>query len=195
MKPCGPGFQIETFEHARRDDRDPRADEHRERHGEDVEHDELDLARLDLLAEVLRRAPDHQAGDEDREQREHEHPVQPDTDAARADLAELHVDERHHPAERRVAVVHRVHRAVRRPGGRRGPERRRRRAVADLLALEVPARLASTWSTGRPSARRASGCRSARTSSSSPTTIAQIVTMTASSTQPWRWSPTIFPYV
>ena len=70
MKPCGPGFQMETFSTRRRHDRDPRTHEHRERHGQDVEHDELDLGGLDLLAEVLRRAPDHQAGDEDGEERE-----------------------------------------------------------------------------------------------------------------------------
>ena len=38
--------------------------------------DELDLARLDLLAEVLRRAADHQAADEDGEQDEQQHRVQ-----------------------------------------------------------------------------------------------------------------------
>ncbi len=35
--------------------------------GEDVEHDELHLARLDLLAQVLGCAPDHESGDEHRE--------------------------------------------------------------------------------------------------------------------------------
>ncbi len=44
---------------------------------------ELDLARLDLLAQVLRRAADHQAGDEDGQQDEQQHPVE-----ARADAAE-----------------------------------------------------------------------------------------------------------
>ena len=81
---------------------------------EEVEHDELHLGALDLLAEVLRRASDHEAGDEHREEGEHEHAVQARADAARAHLAEHHVDERHHPADRREAVVARVHRAGRR---------------------------------------------------------------------------------
>ena len=54
---------------------DERADQH-----------QLDLARLDLLAEVLGRAADHQPGDEDREQDEQQHPVE-----ARADAAEDHL--------------------------------------------------------------------------------------------------------
>ena len=61
-------------------------------HDEDVEHDELHLGGLDLLAEVLRRAPDHEAGDEHREQGEDQHAVEAGADAARADLAEHHVD-------------------------------------------------------------------------------------------------------
>ena len=61
------------------------------------------------------------------EQREDQHAVEPDADTARADLTEHHVEQRHHPAERRVAVVHRVHGAGRRAGRRAGEDRRRRR--------------------------------------------------------------------
>jgi hypothetical protein len=69
--------------------------------GQDGEHGHLHLARLDLLAEIFRRAADHQAGDEDREDDEQQHAVEAGADAADDDLAELHVDHRHHAAERR----------------------------------------------------------------------------------------------
>ena len=59
-----------------------------ERQDEDREHRELHLVRLDLLAEVLGRAADHQAGDEDREDDEDEHAVEARADAAEDDLAE-----------------------------------------------------------------------------------------------------------
>ena len=163
VKPCGPGFQIDTLSTLGRHDRDPRTHEHRERHRDGVEHDELDLGRLDLLAEVLRRATDHQAGDEDGEQREDQDPVEPDADAARAHLAELHVEERHHAAERRVAVVHRVDRAGRRTGRRGGEDRRAGDAVADLLALGVAARLGGGRGLVDAERARPSGCRSPRT--------------------------------
>ena len=45
-------------------DRGP-AEDH-QRQDQDGEHRHLDLARLDLLADIFRRAADHQAGDEDR---------------------------------------------------------------------------------------------------------------------------------
>jgi hypothetical protein len=61
----------------------------------------LTLARLDLLADVLRRASDHQAGHEDGEDDEDQHAVEARADAADDDLAELHVDERDHAAQRR----------------------------------------------------------------------------------------------
>ena len=64
-----------------------------------VQGDERDLAAADLLAQVLRRAADHQAGEEDREHRQHEHPVQARADPAGRDLAEHHVEQGHAPAE------------------------------------------------------------------------------------------------
>ena len=63
-------------------------------HGEDVERDDLHLGRLDLLAEVLRRSPDHQAGDEHRQDGHDQQPAEADADAAGADLAEHHVAQR-----------------------------------------------------------------------------------------------------
>ena len=118
----------------------PRIDAGNDEH---VEHRHLDLARLDLLAEVFRRAADHQAGDEHREHDHHEHAVEPGADAAEHHLAELHVDERHEPAERRERVVHRVDAAARRVGRHGRVERGVRDAEAHLLPFHVAARIAS----------------------------------------------------
>ena len=76
------------------------------RQAQDGEHRHLDLLRLDLLAQVLRRAPDHQAGDEHRDDHEDQHAVEARAHAAEDDLAELDVDQRDHAAERRELVVH-----------------------------------------------------------------------------------------
>ena len=84
------------------------ADQHQRRGGQEVQRGELDLAGADLLAQVLRRAADHQPGDEHRDDREDQHAVQARADAAGRDLAEHHVEHRHHAAERGVRVVERV---------------------------------------------------------------------------------------
>ena len=44
--------------------------------------------RLELLAQELRRPADHQPGDEDGDDREHQHAVEPRSHAAERDLAE-----------------------------------------------------------------------------------------------------------
>ena len=105
------------------------------------ERGHLHLVGLDLLAEVLGRAADHQPGDEHGDDGEHQHAVQAAADAAEDDLAQLHQPHRHQPAERRERVVHRVDRAVRRGGGRGRPQRGVRDAEADLLAFHVAAGL------------------------------------------------------
>ena len=52
---------------ARADDgRDGGEAEKGQRQDEDGQHRHLDLPRLELFAHIFRRAPDHQAGDEDR---------------------------------------------------------------------------------------------------------------------------------
>ena len=61
----------------------------RQRQDQDGEHRHLDFLRLDLLAEIFRRAADHQAGDEHRDDGEHQHAVEARADAAEDDLAEL----------------------------------------------------------------------------------------------------------
>ena len=50
--------------------RDRGAGQHEQRRDQEIACGELDLARVDLLAEVLRGAADHQAGDEHRDHRE-----------------------------------------------------------------------------------------------------------------------------
>ena len=133
MRP-GVGHRLERGRHGRgqrAEDEDP------ERHDQEGDHGEFDLARLDLLAEVFGRAPHHQPGEEDREHDVDEHPVEPGPDAAEDHLARLHVQEQHEPRKRHETVVHGVDRAVRGGGGRRGPERRERDAEALLLALHV----------------------------------------------------------
>ena len=123
------------------DHRPGRKAEDEQREDERIEHRQLHLARLDLLAQVLGRAADHQAGDEDGEDHEDQHPVHPGADAAEDDLAELDVHQRHQTAQRREAVVHRVHRAAGSVGRDRGEERRGGKTEARLLALEVSAPL------------------------------------------------------
>ena len=88
MKPCGPGLAIEaTAGGQHHGDRGP-AEIH-QRQDQDGEHRHLDFLRLDLLADIFRRAADHQAGDEDRDDDEQQHAVHAGADAADDDLAEL----------------------------------------------------------------------------------------------------------
>src|SRR5438876_2362163 len=123
------------------DQRPGRQGEDEQGEDEDVEHRQLHLARLDLLAQVLGGASDHQAGNEDGENHEDQHPVHSGADPAEDDLAELDVQQGHQTAQRREAVVHRVHRAAGSVGGDRGEERRGGKPEARLLALEVSAPL------------------------------------------------------
>ncbi len=117
------------------------AGQHEERRHQDGDRHHLHLEALDLLADVFRRAADHEAGDEDREQREHEHAVESRTYAAEHDLAQLDQPHWHEAAQWRERVVHRVDRTA--GSGRR--DRREERAGGDaeagLLAFHVAARL------------------------------------------------------
>ena len=99
MSPCGPGLPSEFNAKPETAEMPANVEDH-QRDGEDVEHDELHLRRLDLLAEVLRCAADHEAGDEHREEREDQHAVDARARTAGAHLAEHDVDERHRAAER-----------------------------------------------------------------------------------------------
>src|SRR3954470_17611471 len=110
-----------------------------QRQHQDREHRHLHFARLDLLADILRRAADHQACHEDRKHDEQQHAIEAGADAADDDFAELHIDQGNHAAERREAVMHGVDRAA--GGGRRdhGEQGGRDDAEANLLAFHVAA--------------------------------------------------------
>ena len=110
-----------------------------QRQDQDGEHRHLDLLGLDLLADIFRRAADHQAGDEDREDDEQQHAVDAGADAADDDLAELDVDQRDHAAERGEGVVHGVDGAAGGRGRDDGEQRGGDDAEADLLAFHVAA--------------------------------------------------------
>ena len=71
-----------------------------QRQHQNGEHRHLDLARLDLLADVFRRAAHHETRDKDRDDDKDEHAVETGADAADDDFAELDVDQRDHAAER-----------------------------------------------------------------------------------------------
>ncbi len=165
------------------------ADQDAEREDEDGEHRELDLVRLDALAEVFGRAPDHETCDEDREDDEEEHPVEPRTDAAEDDLAELDVHERDEAAEWREGIVHGVHRAARGVRRDRRKEGRVDGPEADLLALHVPRRARRRRARGGSALPRTSAKPATR---APPRKNSAIVQKTA---QPCRGLPVILPSV
>jgi hypothetical protein len=110
------------------------------RQAEDGEHRHLDFPRLDLLAEIFGCAADHQTSHEYGDDREQQHAVEAGADAADDDLAQLHVDQRDHAAQRHEAVVHGVDGAAR---GRRRDYREQRgegNAEPHLLTLHVARR-------------------------------------------------------
>ena len=114
-------------------------DQHGERQAENGQNRHLHFLGLDLLAEIFRRAPHHQARHEDGDDDEHENAVKTRTDTANDHFAKLHVDERNEAAERREAAMHGVDRAA---GRRRGDDRKERRechAEAGFLAFHVAA--------------------------------------------------------
>ncbi len=87
------------------------------------------------------RPADHQSGDEDAENGEHQYRVHAGADAAGRDLAELYQEQRHEAAERHHRIVHGVDGAAGGRGRDRREERRGGDAEAGLLALHVAARL------------------------------------------------------
>ena len=85
--------------------------------------------------------PDHEPGNEHRENRVQQNAVETGADAAEDDFAGLDVEERHQTAERREAVVHGVHGAA---AGSRGDDRKQNRlhdAEANFFPFHVAARL------------------------------------------------------
>src|SRR6266566_1572108 len=108
------------------DGREPLGDRHGEggsaqnQQGRDQQgqHRHHDLLALDLLAQVLRRTPHHEAGDEDRDDGEVEHAVESCADTSKDDLTQRDIGDQHQPAQGRIAIVEAHDRARR--GGRRG---------------------------------------------------------------------------
>ena len=117
---------------------------------------------------------------------------QADAHPTGTDLAQHHLQHRHHPADRGEAVVHAVDGAVRRAGRGTGPQPARRSAEADLLALEVAAdelRRAALIDSERREVRI-----SADSASIVKTVIARrTATITASSTRACRCEPISTP--
>ena len=81
------------------------------------EHRHLHVEGLDLLAQILRCASYHQAGDEDSQDHEHKRPIQASSYSAKYDFTEHDVDERHHARDRRQGIVHVIDRTAARIGG------------------------------------------------------------------------------
>ncbi len=105
---------------------------------QDDEHRHLHLEGLDLLAQVLGRAPNHQAGDEDAQDGpDDEHAVEPRTDPAGREFAELHVEERDEAAEWLEAVVPGVDGTGARAGRDGRPQGASTGPEPGLLALHV----------------------------------------------------------
>ena len=130
----------QTVERGLEQHRRAREPEHHKRIDEHRQHRELHLAHLDLLAEVLGRAADHQPGDKDRDDGNDEKAVKSSADAAWPNAAGQKVEHRDEPGERRQRVEHRVDRAGAGAARRRGEQNRHRLAEANLLALEIACR-------------------------------------------------------
>ena len=173
-----------------RDRRDREAEaepvEHERRRRQDVQARELHLAGADLLAEVLGGAPDHQAGEEDRDDRDDQDAVEPGADAAGRDLAEHHVrpSPSAPPSGVKLSCIE-FDRAGR--GERRGRAEQGRRDDAEprLLALHRAAREPASRCRRRRTRAGHRGRATRRRASPSTPTIAL----------PCRRSPTILPKV
>ena len=103
---------------------------------EQGEHGQLHLAGLDLLAQVFRRAADHQPGQEHADDQVNEHVDEADALAAE-DAVEPHAGERRQAGQRIEAVVHAVDRAARHGRRHRREGRPGRGAEAQFLAFEI----------------------------------------------------------
>ena len=108
-----------------------------QRQDRDRQHGELYFAALDLLPEIFGRPSDHQAGDEDRDDREQQEAVEARADAADDDFAEIHVEHRDEASDRGEAVMHRIDRAARCGRGHGREQRRGSRAEPHFLALHI----------------------------------------------------------
>ncbi|CCK17798.1 Trichohyalin [Cronobacter universalis NCTC 9529] len=117
--------------------RQRRAEQHQRRGDQNRQRGHFHFTHVDFLAEVFRRAANHQARDKHAQQHEQQHPVQSGADAAEDHFANLHQPHRDHAAERGKGVMHGVYRAA---GSRRGDDRKqaaRENAKAALFAFHI----------------------------------------------------------
>ena len=108
-----------------------RAQQRRQRRDQDPQAGELDLPRLELLAQPLRGSSHHQPADEDGQQDVQEDRVQAGADAAEDHLAGGQVGHRHRAADPGVGLD----RAVDRPAGGDGRDDVEQRRAGDAEAL------------------------------------------------------------
>ena len=189
----GPAGEDRRLAELRRD-RERGRHQHRQRREQRRQRGELDLARLDLLAQVLGRPAHHQPADEDRQEDEEQHRVEAGADAAEDHLARAQAGHRHRAAQAGERLQRGVDRAVRGDGRGGRPERRLRDPVALLLALEVAAagpvegrgvQAGGVLGRGAVLLGREITTMKTRNSASIAAKIAQ----------PWRWRPTMRPNV
>src|SRR3984885_4918795 len=121
--------------------RDRGADQHQERRHQNHDRGHFHFERLDLLADVFRRATDHQSRDEHGHDGEYQHAVETRSDAAEHHLAEFDQPHGHHAAERSERIVHGIGRAAGCRRGDGGEQRRGDHSQPRLLAFHVPAGL------------------------------------------------------
>ncbi len=116
-------------------------DEDDDRECQHVGDDQAHLRGTDLLAQELRRPPDHQPRQEHGQQNEHEHGVEAPTISSWTDLTEEDGDERSRPADRCVAVESGIGGTSRGPHGPDGHERGPSGTEPALLPLHVAAQV------------------------------------------------------
>ena len=85
----------------------------------DTQRRQFHLTAFNFFAQIFRCATNHQAADEHRQNRIHDHVHQTDTLAAEYDV-EHHVQQRHHTTQRRQCVVHIINGTRCKRSGRRG---------------------------------------------------------------------------
>src|SRR5580658_8442476 len=131
---------------AGRDDHGQRGKaKHGQRQDQDAEHGHLDLLRFQFLAQIFRRAADHQSGDEHGDDHEQQHSIKAGADASEDDFAQHDVDHWDHAGDRQQAVMHVVDGAAGRVSGDRGEQRGVCDAEADFLAFHVATGLQHGW--------------------------------------------------
>src|SRR6202521_2178954 len=105
------------------------------------QHRHLHVVSFNLLAEILRRSPNHKPGNKHRQNHIDQDSVQARAHSSENGLAEHDVDERHHATQRCKRIMPAVDRTAARIGGDGRKQRGIGDAKADFLAFHVPAGL------------------------------------------------------